>query len=349
MPFAPKPHDLTPGAESDTVGVIEREGSPPCLLSAQMGTRGELLSSVDGAPGRLRTLQGALTTWSHRELTAIVHEYGIDAADEPPGAAPREVTALPAVPGRDVAGGPHAAPGDPDDPLGDPDEPGGGGVVWPPRRDDRADEGPERLASWYVAVELPDRWRVVGRGHLAVSDGRRSWAGTSTLVTERDSARAAIHDAGVIGACLYPGALLGGLELATPGPAVIEGRACWVVEAQPRTDVSGTALASSAAPHALRLHRDLVGVEHRMWFDTATGILLRHEGYVEGQRCSYTALSDLVFDAPLADDEFRPPPGAVVRSRHELLRDHLSEMGIDPDQVDLDDPAQVREALRHGG
>jgi hypothetical protein len=56
-----------------------------------------------------------------------------------------------------------------------------------------------------------------------------------------------------------------------------------------------------------------------------------------------------VFDAPLGDEEFRPPPGAVVRSRHELLRDHLSDMGVDPDTVDLDDPVQVRDALRQGG
>jgi len=46
--------------------------------------------------------------------------------------------------------------------------------------------------------------------------------------------------------------------------------------------------------------------------------------------------------------EFRPPPGAVVRSHHELLRDHLAGMGIDPDTVDLDDPVQVRAALRQG-
>jgi hypothetical protein len=39
----------------------------------------------------------------------------------------------------------------------------------------------------------------------------------------------------------------------------------------------------------------------------------------------------------------------VVRSHHELLRDHLAEMGIDPDSVDLDDPVQVRDALRQGG
>ena len=56
-----------------------------------------------------------------------------------------------------------------------------------------------------------------------------------------------------------------------------------------------------------------------------------------------------MFDGPVDGAEFRPPPGAVVRSRYELLRDHLASMGIDPDTVDLDDPVQVREALRQGG
>jgi hypothetical protein len=312
-------------------------------VTLEMVIRGELLTQVDGAPGPLRTLQGAVTTWIHRELAAIAHQQAIEQT-EGDGDAIAGVALLPVGPGHDDGDAPDIDDADEEGPAG-----GGRGILWSPRRDETLDDGPERLTSWYVAVSLPDRWRVVGRGHLAVSDGRRSWAGTSTLVTERDSARAAIHDAGAIGACLYPGALLGGLELAIPEPVELEDRSCWVVDAQPRTDVSGTSLASSAAPHALRLHRDLVGVEHRMWFDTATGILLRHEGYVDGKRCSTTALSDLVFDAPLADDEFRPPPGAVVRSRHELLRDHLSEMGIDPDTVDLDDPAQVRDALRQGG
>jgi hypothetical protein len=305
---------------------------------------------VDGAPGRLSTLQGALTTWMHRDLAAKAHERTMEQAE-----AGSDVLATVAAlrdrdhdPDDDEAPGPAASPGDGSTPAGAGGGPERGAASSAPRGG-AVDDGPERVTSWYVVVALPDRWRVVGRGHLAVSDGRRSWAGTSTLVTERDSARAAIHDAGAIGACLYPGALLGGLELAMPETAEFEGRSCWLVEAQPRTDVLGTSLATSAAPHALRLHRDLVGVEHRMWFDTATGILLRHEGYVDGERCSWTALSDLVFDAPVARDEFRPPPGAVVRSRHELLRDHLSEMGIDPDTVDLDDPAQVRDALRQGG
>ena len=306
-----------------------------------MGTRGDLLALVDGAPGALATLQGALTTWTHRGLAAAVHRraeaLAIDVAGDEPGVSPEALATVAQLPGLSRRPGDHGA--DPDDP-GDRGDRGA---------DDPAPDDPETIVASYVAVALPDRWRVVGRGHLAVSDGRRSWVGTSTLVTERDSARAAIHDAGAIGACLYPGALLGGLELGDPEPGQLEGRTCWVVDAQPRPEVSGTSLASTAAPHALRLHRDLVGVDHRIWFDTATGILLRHEGYVDGEICSWTSLSDLVFDARLDEGEFRPPPGAVVRSRHELLRDHLSEMGIDPDTVDLDDPAQVRDALRQGG
>jgi hypothetical protein len=313
-----------------------------------MPIRGELLELVDGAPGRMSTLQGALTTWVHKDRAAEAHRR----TTEPAEAGSDVLATVATLPGPDhdpdddtSETTPH--PGTPSTPSQDPGTPER--VSEWPLRAGAVDDGPERVTSWYVVVALPDRWRVVGRGHLAVSDGRRSWAGTSTLVTERDSARAAIHDAGAIGACLYPGALLGGLELAMPETAEVEGRSCWLVDAQPRSDVLGTSLATSAAPHALRLHRDLVGVEHRMWFDTATGILLRHEGYVDGEPCSWTALSDLVFDAPVAGDEFRPPPGAVVRSRHELLRDHLSEMGIDPDTVDLDDPVQVRDALRQGG
>jgi hypothetical protein len=53
-------------------------------------------------------------------------------------------------------------------------------------------------------------------------------------------------------------------------------------------------------------------------------------------------------DDPIPSDEFAPPPEAIVRSSHELLRDHLTELGVDPDTVDLDDPGQVRRALRTG-
>jgi hypothetical protein len=313
-----------------------------------MTTRGDLLTLVDGAPGRLTTLQGALTTWTHRVRAAAAHATSQDLVADVDGDPVDElapVEALPttgSVPASDAFSAVGGQRDDPDEVGPRPDAP------WGTRRVEHLDDGPETLVSSYVAVALPDRWRVVGRGHLAVSDGQRSWAGTSTLVTERDSTRAAIHDAGAIGACLYPGALLGGLELGPAETAGLEGRPCWLVDAHPRPDASGTSLATTAAPHALRLHRDLVGVDHRIWFDARTGIVLRHEGFVDGEMCSWTALTDLVVDAPLAAEEFRPPPDAVVRSRHELLRDHLSEMGIDPDGVDLDDPAQVRQALRQG-
>jgi hypothetical protein len=302
----PRP-GATCGAGRGTVGKIGRTLWPVCVPSSEhMVTRGELLALVDGAPGRLRTLQGALTTWLDPDAAQAVHAGA--------GHRPR-------------------AEGAADEEPEESDEPPGPRLTVVPAEAPRS----ESLASWYVAVAPPDRWRVVGRGQIVVSDGRRSWVGTSTLVTERDSARALIHDAGAIGACLYPGPALRGLALGDPEPGEIEGRRCLVVEARPPS--------GSAVP----AHRDLIGIDHRLWFDAGTGIVLRHEGYAGGAACSWAQLSDLVVDALLDDDEFRPPPGAVVRSHHELLRDHLAEMGIDPDSVDLDDPVQVRDALRQGG
>jgi hypothetical protein len=267
-----------------------------------MPSGGELQAVLSGAP-RLRTLQGALVTW-----------LGLDHALA--GARSR-----------------RSEPSDRRAPVNGPRL----RSATPVRVAER-DSG--SLTSSYVVVAPPDRWRVVGRGQVVVSNGRRSWVGTSTLVTERDSARALIDDAGAIGACLHPGRLLGGggVDVGEPGTAEIEGRPCVVVDVHP----------GSADRPSGSLHPDLAGVDHRLWLDVATGIALRHEGYVAGTLCSWTQLTDLVIDAPLGDDEFQPPPGAVVRSHHELLRDHLSELGIDPDTVDLDDPAQVRQALRRG-
>lgn len=272
-----------------------------------MGSRADLLSLVVDAPGRLRTLRAALTTWLDRAVVAAVHAPPSDDDGRP---------LLSVVP--EVAARPRAV----------------------------HDDGPGVLTSWYVVVALPDRWRIVGRGHLVVTDGDRSWAGTSTLVTERDASRAAIQDGGVIASCLYPRSLLDGLEIGSPERDEVEGRPCWAVDARSVAEADrGPGVDGGGAAPAL-LHPDLAGVDHRLWFDAGTGIMLRHEGYVDGTLCSTAALTDLVVDAPVDAAQFAPPPGAVVRSRHELLRDHLSEMGIDPDTVDLDDPAQVRDALR---
>jgi len=193
-----------------------------------------------------------------------------------------------------------------------------------------------------VVVALPRRWRVVERGHVAVTDGERSWVGTGTLVTEHGAERVTLDDAGIIGACLFPGRLLGSLRFGEPEAGEIAGRSCWVVEAGPRRFAGDDGRATTLPPEQFG------GVEHRFWFDAATGIVLRHEGAVDGRLWATVELTDLRFDRPIPPDEFAPPPGAIVRSHHELLRDHLVSVGVDPDTVDLDDPAEVRDALRAG-
>jgi hypothetical protein len=278
--------------------------------------RGDLLALVEAAPGPLRTIEAALTRWVDVRRAAAVHEH------------------LARFSGLGGDGAVHQPAAEKGEDAGDPTE---GGPAAPD----------ESLA--YVLVALPDRWRVVGRGHIAVSDGHQSWVGTGSLVTERDSTRAALHDAGPIGACLYPGPLLGWLDFGDPEPDERAGRFCWTVDAYPRPVAGGAGTAEPAAPAAAsRLPEEFPGVEHRFWFEARTGIVLRHEGLLEGEPCSRTELTDVVIDDPIPPDEFSPPPEAIVRSSHELLRDHLTELGVDPNAVDLDDPGQVRRALRQG-
>ena len=127
-----------------------RQGSAvpwvPTVLTHH-GHKGELLTLVDGAPGRLRTLQAALTTWT---------------ADSWPRCSGAPTCAGPGRRGRDR---PRA------------------GRRHPPLRPGRrpaalTEEDPdaETVATSYVVVAPPDRWRWWPR-LLAVSDGRRSWAG----------------------------------------------------------------------------------------------------------------------------------------------------------------------------
>ena len=207
------------------------------------------------------------------------------------------------------------------------------------------EEWPELRSTAYVVAAPPDRWRIVERGHVEACDGRHMWSGTATLVTEAPGEPPSIRDAGVVGVCLYPGRLVGGLDFATPVEGEAEGRPCWVVDAEPQPPAEAATTAALALSGGRRLS-EFVGVEHRFWFDAATGIVLRHEGSIDGEPCSTIELTDVVVDVPVGRHEFGAPPGAVLRSPHELLRDHLAGLGVDPDLVDLDDPDAVRKALR---
>lgn len=273
-----------------------------CLLSRSMPRRAELLALVDGAPGALRSLQGAVATWTHRQRVDAVQAR----VANPDG---RRHLVMPAN-GSD----------------GEPRE------VW---------------SNAYVVVEPPDRWRIVERGHVEASDGKLSWVGTGSMVTERTANPAAIRDAGAIGVCLYPGQLLGGLTFGEPTEDQIAGRPCWSVEGRSRAGRHVGDPVMRAVPSGPRLH-EFIGLEHHFWIDATIGIVLRHEGSIDGEPCSRVELTDLVVDRPVSPREFGPPPGAIIRSRHELLRDHLASIGVDPDMIDLDDPIEVRHALRHG-
>lgn len=268
---------------------------------------GDVHSLVQRAPGQLRTLVGGVSTWMHRERIEAVRERLADMF------------------GYDVT---EARP------VGS-----GGGSS-------EADSL-ELSSTSYVIVALPDRWRIVERGHVEVYDRGHTWSGTGTLVTEAFGEPTPISEAGVIGICLYPGRLVGGLAFGDGVEDEVEGRPCWTVPARPRALADAGSLAALALSVGRRLS-EFVGVEHRFWFDAETGIVLRHEGSIDGEPCSTIELTDVVIDRPVSGDEFASPPGAVVRSHHELLRDHLSDMGIDPDSVDLDDPDEVRAALRRG-
>jgi len=256
----------------------------------------------------MRTLAGGITTWMHRRRLDAVRER------------------LAGMFGYELAGAELS-----------PVAPGAAG----------GDDPAEISSTAYVVVALPDRWRVVERGHVEVCDGRHSWSGTGTLVTESRGDPVPVSEAGVVGICLYPARLVGGLTFDEPAEAMVEGRRCWSVGARPRPLVDTGSLAALGLSVGRHL-TEFVGVEHQFWFDAATGIVLRHEGSIDGELCSTIAMTDLVVDGPVSGNEFATPPGAVVRSPHELLRDHLADLGIDPDSVDLDDPDQVRNALRRG-
>jgi hypothetical protein len=288
-----------------------------------MTSRGDLRALIGAAPGPLRTIQAGLTRWVDPGLVGAAHEH---------------LARVSAVAGDGPVPHRGAETAEQTDDANEADGAASGG---------QATIDPS-LA--YVLVALPDRWRVVGRGHIAVSDGHQSWVGTGSLVTERDSTRAAIHDAGPIGACLYPGPLLGWLDFGDPEPDERAGRFCWTADACPRLlrGVAGAPERASPIAAAARLPEEFLGVEHRFWFEARTGIVLCHEGSIEGRPCSRTELTDVVMDDAIPPAEFSPPPDAIVRSSHELLRDHLTELGVDPNTVDLDDPGQVRRALRLG-
>src|SRR5690606_4488369 len=107
----------------------------------RMGSRGDLLALVDGAPGRLRTLQAALTIWTHRERAAAARRATDDEAGDEPAHAP-------VVPGPFGWDDPDAESELIADPLASASalaSPSAGRAAQP----STAGDGPETFSSWY--------------------------------------------------------------------------------------------------------------------------------------------------------------------------------------------------------
>jgi hypothetical protein len=267
-----------------------------------MTGRGELLELIDRAPGPLRTLQGHWETWAHLGRS--------DAAQEKAYGEPR--------------------------------------IRWSAGFADPATairKGWQDI--WFVA---PDRWRVVSDGPplrfetLDISDGVTRWVGSEEVLRanewrmtgyDRASDTVRISDP-PLADTLYPGAMLGWLQLGDPIASEHEGRSVWMVRGQARRDPSGRKV-----PPELTF---LPGAEHFYKVDAETGIVLRYEAAVDGEVCLRSGLTGVVVDEPIDPELFRPPEQAEVQTATDQELATLEAHGVDTTKIDRTDAQAVRAA-----
>jgi len=189
-----------------------------------------------------------------------------------------------------------------------------------------------------VLVDRPSRWSITG-DRIDVSDGRRHWVGSGGYVVEMDQDEANL-DSTQIGILIAPGVeVLGALEFAIPEEAEVAGRRCWRVNA-------------STAP--VKAHRGpmfpgmgLSGIDHTIWFDAVTGMILRHVGLFKGERCSVSEFSDIEVDGPIDESQFTYTPDSetTVERRVDQLIRMAEQRGIDLTGVDRSDEIAIQGAL----
>jgi hypothetical protein len=198
-----------------------------------------------------------------------------------------------------------------------------------------------------IVCDLPDRWRVEYGTRLEIRDGDTRWVGTAHRMHEQTHDRARLDDSN-FGFLVRPGPYFFGLfDLGDVTEDEVIGRPCLKVEARTRT----TREIMRMMPIVLRLG----GIEHGLWFDAETGVLLRHVGLVDDEPCAITEFKDIAFGLPESELEsmFRPPGGADVNRHIDALIAVAEAQGIDLAGVDREDPQAVRAAIsfhrqRHG-
>ena len=212
---------------------------------------------------------------------------------------------------------PGAPWGGPGAPWGGPDAPWGGprGETWeegtPPRRFFGAPRRPPWAGrEWEMATDLLGteadlsallvapgrRYRQQGVGYLTGCDGSRSWH-----AAEGDGGWTVEATGGPeppVASLLRPSWLLTGFTLEPGEPVTASGRQALRLAATPGHGIRGR---TSAGPRAL----DRVEVV----VDAELGILLRHEGILDGRTLSVTELTDVRVSPAPGDDAWCQPPG----------------------------------------
>jgi outer membrane lipoprotein-sorting protein len=173
---------------------------------------------------------------------------------------------------------------------------------------------PQETSDQHLQVWLkpPSRWCIRGDGWIDISDGSRRWIGRNDSVTEIDREVSDL-DATELGILIRPGAhLFGALDFAEPVEDEVAGRPCWKVAA---------AYSSTAHRRPMLLGMRLGGIDHTLWFDAVTGMILRHVGQLDDERCSVSEFSDVAINQPIPEEVFTffPSPDTTVLRRIDQL------------------------------
>jgi len=193
----------------------------------------------------------------------------------------------------------------------------------------------EHLNVW---LEGTSRWNIAGDGHVDVSDGVHRWIGGNGRVTvsEQDVPNL---DATGFGILIAPGRqLLGTMAFGTPEEDEVSERMCWKVSAS-------TALNPQRGP--LIPGMGLAGIDHTIWFDAITGMIVCHIGTFQGERCSVSEFSDIQINEPIDEARFTyaPDPSTTVERRIDRLVRMAEQRGVDLCGIDRNDESAVQGAM----
>lgn len=190
----------------------------------------------------------------------------------------------------------------------------------------------------HVWADPPGRWRIESDGRVDMNNGGSRWIGTTAHITENNGDGSRLDDT-ELGLLVHPAPhLFGVLHFEAPVEDEVAGRRCW------RSTATIELGLSTARPMPLGMR--LPGIDHSFWFDTETGIVLRHVGMIDNQPCSVIEFKSIAINVPNPDEiyQFKPSPDTTVVRQLDQLILTAETRGVDLTGVDRTDPDAVRRA-----